>query len=344
LLSAERLARQGDFAAAQGEWRRTLRQLPQSPRTAEVVASVEQRMATARTEAQGMAEQLHALQLALGAQDWAQALAAADRALELAPEHGPARRAQRRVWEAVGLAQTQPFARPHAAAARGLLTHDRSGGALAAPAASPPLAQADPMAQPLSAGRRLIAWIDAVGGYLLCLDAEATIGQPAPGWGVTIPILGDLSRRHAVIRREGEAYLLTPHHDVRVDGVAVRQPIVLRTECELRLGDSVTLRFRRPHALSNTAVLEMVSHHKTEPGVDGIVLMSESCVLGPQAHSHIVCRKWLAELVLVRRGDRLFGRGRGAWHCDDVMYEGEFAIDDGTRVHHDSIALSFEAV
>jgi hypothetical protein len=72
--------------------------------------------------------------------------------------------------------------------------------------------------------------------------------------------------------------------------------------------------------------------------------MSESCVLGPQSHSHIVCRKWPAELVLVRRGDRLFGRGRGAWHCNDVMHEGEFAIDDGTYVHHDSIALSFEAV
>ena len=42
--------------------------------------------------------------------------------------------------------------------------------------------------------------------------------------------------------------------------------------------------------------------------------------------------------------DRLFGRGRGGWHCNDVMHEGEFAIDDGTYLHHDSIALSFEAV
>ena len=47
------------------------------------------------------------------------------------------------------------------------------------------------------------------------------------------------------------------------------------------------------------------SHHKTEPAVDAIVLMSESCILGPKSQSHICCRNWDDDFVLFRRGDDL---------------------------------------
>ena len=44
------------------------------------------------------------------------------------------------------------------------------------------------------------------------------------------------------------------------------------------------------HVLSASARLEMVSRHRTQPHVDGILLMAESCVLGPKWQNHVVCR------------------------------------------------------
>ena len=106
-------------------------------------------------------------------------------------------------------------------------------------------------------GKRIVAWIDAVGGFLVCLGDEIVLGQPAADGSVDVPFLADLSRRHAIIRREGEAYVLTPLQRTTVDGRPVTESVVLRDKSMIKLGDAVELRFRKPHALSNTAVLEI---------------------------------------------------------------------------------------
>ena len=180
--------------------------------------------------------------------------------------------------------------------------------------------------------KRMVVWIDGVGGYLLCLGDEVTLGQPAGEGGPEIAILADLSRRHATIRRERESYILTPIHQVRVDGVELTGPRVLKENAQIELGESVCLRFSKPHALSSTAILKLESHHKTEPAVDGILLMSESCVLGSQLQSHIPCRDWKEDLVLFRRGEDLRFR--------TSTLSG--IITDSTRIAGSNFALSFE--
>jgi len=65
--------------------------------------------------------------------------------------------------------------------------------------------------------KRIVAWIDGVGGFLICLGEEVVLGQPSVA-GADIPVLADLSRRHATIRREGESYVLTPANRVSIDG------------------------------------------------------------------------------------------------------------------------------
>src|SRR5262249_54660246 len=109
---------------------------------------------------------------------------------------------------------------------------------------------------------RLMLWVDAVGSYLVCLNAEVALGQPAAqGAGPDVPILGDLSRRHAVIRREGEAYSIEAIRPVRVEGRAIERIVPLTDGSTIELSDSVRLRFRRPHPLSATALLEFTSRH-----------------------------------------------------------------------------------
>jgi len=121
-------------------------------------------------------------------------------------------------------------------------------------------------------------------------------------------------------------------------------PAVLGDGALIGLGDSVRLKFRRPHALSATAVLTVESHHKTEPAVDGVVLMSESCILGPQSRSHIRCRDWSDDFVLFRRGDDLQFRTSAAVQVDGESLGAEKTIVGNCRIEGKGFALSFEEI
>ena len=134
------------------------------------------------------------------------------------------------------------------------------------------------------------------------------LGQPSAGDKIAVPILADLSRRHAVIRRDAGAYVLEPLQRTRVDGREITTPFVLSNNHLIQLGDNVRLRFTRPHALSATARLTLESHHKTQPSADAVLLMADSCVLGPNRHCHVRCREWERDVVVYRQNDRIFCR------------------------------------
>lgn len=187
---------------------------------------------------------------------------------------------------------------------------------------------------------RFLLWIDSVGGFLVCLKEEVVIGQPgcggeeagrnggparAAGWRpvpqeVDVPIMADLSRRHARIRRDGEGYLIEAVRDVRVDGRKAEAVASLSDGCRIELGEGVRMVFRKPNALSATARLDLVSRHHTEPRTDGVLLMAESCILGPKRHSHVVCPGWKQELVLYRHKDALYCRTPGAMEIDGASW------------------------
>ena len=135
-------------------------------------------------------------------------------------------------------------------------------------------------------------WVDAVGGYWVCLGDKVTLGQPNAQGTADVPILGDLSSRHACILRDGEGYLVEAWREVRVNGRLVQDVGWLGDGARLQLGGAVRLLFRRPHPLSATARLDFVSRHRTQPSTDSVLLMADACVLGPKPHSHVVCRDW----------------------------------------------------
>ena len=285
------------------------------------------------------------LHAALAAASWTEVLAAAEALLELAPQHSAARQAQQKAWQAVGMEVTQAhYPSPAARARRWPWQAPNKSQLLAASTRQHARSgQADTVTERTS-GKRIVAWIDSVGGFLVCMGDEIVLGQPSAEGGVDVPILGDLSRRHAVIRRDREAYVLTPLHRTAVDGRGVTEPTVLRDKSVIKLGDGVELRFRKPHALSATAVLEIISHHRTEPAVDGIVLMSESCILGPQSHSHVRCRGWSGDLVLFRRGDELMCRTQAPVEIDGQTCVGQAAIAANCRIESDEFGLSLEEI
>lgn len=337
---AEQRAAKGDVAAAVDSFDRAQRMLP-AEGSESVKARVDSRLAELRESSTRQHELDARLHAAVAAGNWTEALAAADALLELAPQHTAARQARRKAWQAVGMEATQGhYPTPHLRHATPLARW-RPAGSTHAHRRS---AKADTVTTEREKGKRLVAWIDAVGGYLICLGDEIVLGQPSEGGDADVPILADLSRRHAIIRRENEAYVLTPLQKTLVDGKPVDGPTLLRDKCVVRLGEAVDLRFRKPHALSGTAVLEIVSRHKTEPAVDGVVLMSESCILGPQSHSHVRCRDWTSDLVLFRRGAELMCRTQTAIEVDGVASVGQAAVLGNCRIESEEFSLSLEEI
>lgn len=194
-------------------------------------------------------------------------------------------------------------------------------------------------------------WVDGVGGYLVSFADELTIGQQAmPGAvGPDIAILADLSRRHARLARQGGRYVLTPSAPTTVDGRPIDGPTVVEDGAVIGLGPNdvggeVRLRLRRPHALSASALLTVESGHRTAPAADAVLLMAESCVLGPKAHSHIRSPHSETEAILFRGAEGLLCRASGDLLADGVPTEGPTAVLPGTRIEGQDFAFSVECL
>lgn len=334
-------ARRGDAASALESLEHAQRLLP-----SDAPANVRQSLAGRSAKLQEAAAAIHRLDaelhVALGASNWTEVLKTAESLLELAPQHSAARQARHRAWQVVGMEVTLPY-KPNGQAAKWPWQRGAQANLLAG--STRQLARSgkiDTVINERTPGKRVVVWIDEVGAFLVCMSDEIVLGQPAAEGGVDVPILADLSRRHAIIRREREAYVLTPLHKTAIDGRVITEPTVLRDKSTITLGSGVEFRFRKPHALSATAVLELVSRHRTEPAVDGIVLMSESCILGPQSHSHIRCRDWTGDLVLFRRNDELMCRTQQAVEIEGQTCTGQAAVSGNCRIEGEEFALSLE--
>ena len=191
--------------------------------------------------------------------------------------------------------------------------------------------------------QQLIFWVDSVGGYLACLQSQITIGQAVPGGSAEIAILGDLANEHARIRRN-EGYILEPLEALKVDGRSVHSAILLSDGDEIQMG-SVHLRFRQPHPLSATARLDLLSRHRTHPLVDGVLLMADNCVLGPNWQNHIVCPNWPEDVIVYRQGDQLYCRVSGELEIDgQTCVSGKSAIHWNSHLTGEHFSMSLEPV
>lgn len=191
-------------------------------------------------------------------------------------------------------------------------------------------------------GKRFMLWVDGVGGYWVCLGDSVTLGQPLVGGGVDVPILGDISSRHARIRRDPEGYLIEALRDVRLDGKPLARTGWLKEGSRVELVRGVRLVFRRPHALSASARLDFASGHRTQPSADAVILMSDSCVLGPRQQSHVVCRRWPCEVILYRHDDQLYCRTTGRMVIDGNEYHERGPLRFDSRVEGEWFSLSLE--
>jgi hypothetical protein len=190
-------------------------------------------------------------------------------------------------------------------------------------------------------GGRFLLWADSIGGYLVCLEDEVVLGRAGPDGQADIPLLGDLSRRHASLVRDGDSYILKAHHPCFVNGRRV-ESAPLRNGDVIRLGSSVELEFRQPSPVSATARLAILSRHRLPVAVDGVVLMAETCILGPSAQAHVPAPNLEAPVVLYRQGAALWCRAAGEFEVDGRSCLARAALTLNSSVLGEGFSFSLE--
>jgi len=186
-----------------------------------------------------------------------------------------------------------------------------------------------------------LLWVDGVGGYLVSRSASVTVGLASPAAQVDIPIFGDLKKEHARFVRDGESYLLDPINDCDVNKRVVDSTTLINHEDEIRIGGTF-FKFHKPHVLSASARLDFLGRHRMSPQVDAVLLMAESCVLGPNWHNHVVCRDWAADVVLYQQGRSLFCRSKAPFTINSFPCDGKGELGGLSHVEGEDFSFSVE--
>ena len=190
---------------------------------------------------------------------------------------------------------------------------------------------------------RFLMWVDAVGGYLVCLNNQLSIGQARPGSKVDIPLLADISSKHARLKREGEEgdYIIEPLAPVLVQNQEIKSPTLLHHGDVISLG-TAELQFTKPHPLSTSARLDLIGQSRTSPYTDAIVLMSDTLIIGNNMANHVVYHGEEHQIVLFQQDGQLCCRSDYPVELDGVVEQTTGELFYSSQIRSDRISLSLE--
>jgi hypothetical protein len=200
---------------------------------------------------------------------------------------------------------------------------------------------------------RHVAWIDGVGAWLILTGSSISLGRvngnvsPLIKTSSTEPeadlaLVANLSRDHASIQRVDENYVLKPKSSVQIQNRSISYDTVLPDSCEITLGDSVRLSFSIPTPLSATAKMTFVSEHRPRTSVDGVILMAETCLLGPSASDHISCRNWSESVVLVQTPAGIVAKSKQEMQIGDRRAGASDVVSNGQVVSGEDFRFRLE--
>jgi hypothetical protein len=185
-------------------------------------------------------------------------------------------------------------------------------------------------------------WVDGVGGYMACASTFNSVGQSTQQNEVSIPICGDIHQLHANIQSVENGHLLHPVGPVFIDNYPVSEPQLLTDNRTFEMGDSVSLRYCKPHPWSTTAVISFESRNRTYPWSDAVLIAGDTIILGPNAQSHIRCSRWEHEVILLRREGKWYCRSFADFSIDGEAIEMEGMLHGKSRVEGRDFSFSLE--
>lgn len=285
------------------------------------------------------APKVEALYAALSAGDWPRTLAAAEALLALVPEHPAARRARAEAWR--GIAAVDPTS-----SSKWSPRSPASDRVEVEPKADALDESARPLAEARAAGPRgrFLLWLDDVGGYLVCLDDRVVLGGADAEGAADVPLMGDLASDHAALVREGGGYRLDPRRPTFLNGKGVTEPVSLRHGDVIRLGRTVELEFQQPSPISASAKLRIVSRHRLPMAVDAVLLMAETCIIGPGRQALVRTSSLNDPIVLYRQGGALWCRSRRDFEVDGRPGASRAPLTFASSVQGDDFSFGLEAL
>jgi hypothetical protein len=96
--------------------------------------------------------------------------------------------------------------------------------------------------------------------------------------------------------------------------------------------------------VSGTARLEFVSDHRPAQAVDSIILMDDTCILGPGMDSHVHCAAWQDSILLHRTGGQISCKSRSDLFVNGEHATGSVILTDGAIVNGLDCRFRIEAV
>ncbi len=311
-LNARELADKAEFARAVEVLDRAARLLGEAcPALTNYRNDIDQK----RLKFPGLLVKLHE---AANAKRWPDVLELADRVLSMAPDHAEARKIRTRAWQSLEPAEVLPVP-------------------------SKPVSKLDDTIAADALPLRFLLWIDGVGGYLVCLGGRLTFGQATPDAHVDVPLVADVSRLHATLSRDSEGYVLEAVRPVQVNGRPVTRGF-LRNGDRVTVGTSCQFQFRQPVPVSTSARLDLVSGHRLPVGIDGVLLMADTLVLGSGTQVHVTIPDLKEPIVLFRGKDGLGYRHKGSLVINGRKSPERGLLGAQATVHGDEISFAVEPV
>ena len=171
-------------------------------------------------------------------------------------------------------------------------------------------------------------WIDGCGGFLLLTGDRWSVGGLSSDDGLAdICVRADWPRRAGTIERKGGDYFWRGTRSK--DGYEL-----ISSGRPLPIPGSATVTMKLPSPLSNSATLKLNPPHRFNEHVDGVVLVNETLLIGPQPDCHVRCPQSADRAVLTRRGNRWLGK---------VGMASDFAeLPPGSRIKLRSLAMTLE--
>jgi hypothetical protein len=300
---ARDLAGRGEIGRALETVERVRPMLPDAP------AALERFRKDLEDRRSGFAAQLVQLHEAWATENWHEVVRLAEQILAVAPQHVEARKARARAWKAL---------------------EPRLSSTASAPEELDPL-------------RRFLLWVDGVGGFLVCMAPRVTFGQAAPDAFVDVPLLADVSRTHAAVRREADGYILEAVRSVQVNGQRTEKTL-LHAGDRVTLGTCCQLQFRQPVPVSASARLDLVSGHRLPLAVDAVLLMADTLVIGPGEQAHIHVPELDHAVILFRNKDGLGVRYPGSLTVDGEPCRERGVLRPGSHVRAGDFTFALEPV
>jgi hypothetical protein len=140
-------------------------------------------------------------------------------------------------------------------------------------------------------------WVDGCGGFLLLTGGRWSVGGYSHESVADVCVRSDWPRLAGTIERADSDYFWQGARSAdRRELITDGQPIPIQ--------GSAVITLLQPSPLSDSAVLAVRPPHRFDQHVDGVVLFSETLLVGPTADCHIRCRESSDRAVITRRGDR----------------------------------------